>query len=132
MNNLARRGVAVVGTVAAATTLVAMAPAQSATMTPSTVTVRSTDYTPAAGQTFRLFGAVWSKGEKVPATIRVKTLFKGEWVQLKGAVMSTNRDNTYRMRIILRLKGQQQLRVVGDPKTAGIATSRKTIMVTVH
>jgi hypothetical protein len=132
MNTLARRGVAVVGAVAAATTLVTVAPAQSATVTPSTVTVRSTDYTPAAGQTFRLYGAVWAKGHRVPATIRVKTYFKGEWVQLKGAVMSTNRDNTYRMRIILHLKGRQLLRVVGDPKPAGIATSRKTIAVWVH
>jgi hypothetical protein len=36
------------------------------------------------------------------------------------------------MRIILHLKGRQLLRVVGDPKPTGIATSRKTIAVWVH
>lgn len=132
MNPTARRTTAIAGTMVAATTLVSLAPAQAATLTPSQVTVQSTDYTPAAGQTFRLYGAVWSKGIRVPATIRVKTFNHGQWVMLRGAVMHTTLDNRYRIRIILRLKGPQMLRVIGDPDTTSIATARKTITVTVH
>lgn len=132
MNPTARRTTAIAGTMVAATTLVSLAPAQAATVAPSKVTVQSTDYTPAVGQTFRLYGAVWSQGVRVPATIRVKTFNQGRWVLLRGAVMHTTLDNRYRIRIILRLKGPQMLRVIGDPDTTSIATARKTITVTVH
>lgn len=132
MNSLAQRATAVIGTIAAATSLVAISPAQAATLAPSRVTVRSTDYTPASGETFRLYGAVWSEGVKVPATIRVKTFRDDHWVQLKGAVMDTNRDNQYRIRIILKMKGERQLRVIGDPADPDIRTARKTISVTVQ
>jgi hypothetical protein len=130
--NTARRAVATAGTLAVAATLVAAAPAQSTTTTPSKVSVSTTDSTPASGQTFRLSGAVRSEGHKVPATIRVKTFSNGHWVQLHGAVMQTNRDNTYRMRIILQMKGERLLRVVADPTPAGISNARTTIHVTVH
>jgi hypothetical protein len=130
--NTARRAVATAGTLAVAATLVAAAPAQSTTTTSSKVSVSTTDSTPASGQTFRLSGAVRSEGVKVPATIRVKTYSNGHWVQLKGAVMQTNRDNTYRMRIILQMKGERLLRVVADPTPAGISNARTTIHVTVH
>lgn len=132
MKSTARRTAAVIGTVAALTSLTALSPAQSATLVPSHVTVHTTDATPAAGQTFRLYGAVWSEGERVAATIRVKTFRDGKWVQLKGAVMDTNRDNRYRIRVILQLKGKQQLRVVGHPTDEDIATSHADIAVTVH
>lgn len=130
--NTARRAVATAATLAVAATLVAAAPAQSTTTTPSKVSVSTTDSTPASSQTFRLSGAVRSEGVKVPATIRVKTYSNGHWVQLKGAVMQTNRDNTYRMRIILQMKGERLLRVVADPTPAGISNARTTIHVTVH
>ena len=133
MNNTTRRATAVVGAVAAATCLAAVsAPAQSATLAPSRVTVQTTDSTPASGQTFRLSGAVQSEGVRVPATIRVQTFRKGAWVQLRGAVMETNRFNRYKIRIILQMKGERQLRVIGDPQSEDINTARKTITVTVH
>ena len=132
MKTNARRATAMVGTIAAAATLVATSPAQSATLASSRVTAQSTDYTPASGQTFSLYGAVWSAGHRVPATIRVKTFRNGTWVQLAGAVMQTNRFDRYRIRVILQMKGQRQLRVVGDPRPAGIRTSHKDLTVTVH
>lgn len=132
MNKTARRATAMLGTFAAATSLVAMSPAQSATLAPSRVTVHSTDYTPASGQTFSLYGAVWSEGARVPATIRVKTFRNGAWVQLRGAVMETNRFNRYRIRIVLQMKGERLLRVIGNPTGDDIRTARKTITVTVH
>ena len=133
MNTFARRATtALIGAVAAASTLVTAGPAQSVELKPSHVTVTATDYTPASGQTFRLYGAVWSQGERVPATIRVKTFRDGEWVQLDGAVMKTNRDNKYSIRIILQMKGERLLRVIGNPTDDDIKTARKTITVTVH
>jgi len=132
MKTISRRTTAVVGTMAAAVSVVGIAPAQSADLATSRVTVTATDYTPASGQTFRLFGAVRSEGVKVPATIRVKTFRNGEWVQLRGAVMQTNRFNQYRIRVILQMKGQRMLRVVADPKPVGIRNSHKDITVQVH
>ena len=130
--NTTRRAVATVGSLAVAATLVAAARAQSATSAPSRVSVSTTDATPASGQTFRLYGTVRSEGHKVPATIRVQTYRNGHWVQMSGAVMQTNRDDSYRIRVILQMKGKRQLRVVADPTPAGIANARKTISVTVH
>lgn len=132
MKHNARRATALIGAVAATASLAAISPAQSATLATSRVTVHSTDYTPASGETFRLYGAVWSEGARVPATIRVKTYRHGEWVQLPGAVMETNRYDRYRIRIILRMRGERLLRVIGDPTDPTIATARKTITVTVH
>jgi hypothetical protein len=128
----ARRAVVTVGALAAAATLVAATPAQSTTLTPSKVSVSTTDSTPASGQTFRLYGAVRSEGHQVPATILVQTYRNGHWVQLPGATMQTNRDDTYRIRVVLQMKGKRQLRVVADPTPAGINNARTTISVTVH
>ena len=110
----------------------AFAPATADTPAPSHVTVHTTDTTPASGQTFRLYGAVFSEGNRVPAVVRVKTYRNGEWVMLTGAVMHTNRDNAYNLRIILQMKGERHLRVIGNPDDPGIRTARHTITVVVH
>lgn len=132
MNEHARRAAAMIGVMAVATSVASLSPAYSATQAPSRVTVTATDYTPASGQTFRLYGAAWSEGVRVPARIHVKTFRNGEWVQLPGAVMTTNRFNKYRIRIILQMKGERQLRVVANPTGDDIRTSHKTITVRVH
>jgi hypothetical protein len=128
----ARRTVATLGALAVAATLVAASPAQSTTLTPSRVTAHSTDSTPASGQTFRLYGAVRSEGAKVPATITVKTYRNGNWVPLTGATVRTNRSDSYHVRVILQMKGKRLLRVVADPKPAGVSSSQTTVTVTVH
>jgi hypothetical protein len=131
MRNTTRHAAAVLGTLAAATTMIAVAPAQAADLAPSHVTVRTTDETPASGQTFRLKGAAWSEGERVPAAIRVQAWRNGEWVQLHGARMHTNNDDLYNMRIILQTKGERTLRVVANPDADDIKLARTTITVTV-
>jgi hypothetical protein len=133
MKNTTRHAVAVIGTFAAATSVVALAPAQAADdLAPSTVKVRTTDDTPASGETFRLKGAAWSEGERVPAAIRVQAWRNGEWVQLHGARMHTNSDDLYNMRIILQQKGERTLRVVANPDGDDIKAARQEITVTVH
>jgi hypothetical protein len=132
MKTISRRATAVVGTMAAAVSVVGIAPAQSADLATSRVTATATDYTPASGQTFRIFGAVRSEGVRVPATIRVKTFRNGAWVRLPGAVMQTNRFDNYRIRVVLQMKGQRMLRVVADPTPVGIGNSHKDLTVQVH
>ena len=132
MHILTRRAATAVGAIAAAGSVMVFAPAQAATPAPSTVTVHNSDSTPAVGQQFRLSGAVISGGVRVPATVRVKTLQNGKWVQLRGAVEATNRQNRYNIGVVLSLKGKRMLRVVGTPKSASIAVARNTFPVTVH
>lgn len=127
-----RRAVAAIGSVAATAALLATSPAQATTLAPSRITAHPSDTTPAAGETFRVQGAVWSEGSRVPATIHMKDWEHGHWVQLKGAVMHTNRDNRYTMRVILHLKGERRLRAVGVPDSPNISTARTTFTVTVH
>lgn len=131
MSHFVHRVTAVAGAFLVAGSLVA-APAETATTVPSRVTVHSTDYTPASGETFRLYGAVWSEGHRVPARVRVSTFRDGAWVPLDGAVMHTNRFDRYRMRIILQMKGERLLRVTANPDATGIANSSRRITVTVH
>jgi hypothetical protein len=129
----ARLATAVVGTVAATTALTGIAPAATVAPTASHVTATPSTTTPASGETFRVRGAVGTDDDaRVPATIRVKTWRNGQWVQLRGAVMHTNRDDGYNIRVILQMKGERQLRVVGDPDSATIATARTTFTVTVR
>ena len=132
MNTTARRVTALVGSIAAAATMTATAPAGAVTLAPSRITVHATDTTPASGQLFRLQGGVWSSGERVPAIVRVKTFRHGAWVQLPGAVVKTNRDDRYNLGVRLQMKGQRLLRVIGDPIDPDISTARRTITVTVH
>lgn len=131
-NRHVRMATAVIGTIAATTTLVGTAPAPAMTLAPSHVTATPTTTTPASGETFRLQGAVWPEGDRVPATIRVRTWRDGQWVQLHGATMHTNMANRYTIRVQLQMRGQRQLRVIGDPDDAGIRTARTTVTVTVH
>ncbi|MGH3363315.1 MAG: hypothetical protein ACRDOW_01210 [Nocardioidaceae bacterium] len=133
MKHTIRRTSAMIGTFAVAASMAAISPAQSTVLPPSTITVRSTDYTPASGQTFRLFGFVRSEGVPLPdATVRVKTFRHGEWVRLPGAVLLTHDDGHYRVRVILQMKGQRLLRVVANPKGDDIRNSHRDITVTVH
>ncbi len=129
-----RRTAGALVALAAAAGLAVPAGAQAAapTLTPSRTTVHTDDTTPAAGVRFHLFGAVWSQGERVPATVRVKTFRQGHWQQLPGAVQQTNRNNRYRLHIALQMTGERMLKVIGDPRDPDIATSRTTITVTVH
>lgn len=119
------------GTIAAAT-MVALPAAHSETLAPSRVTAVTTDATPAAGQEIRLSGAVWSVGDRVPATVRVKAWRDGEWVQLPGAVVRTSFADRYHVRVVLQTKGERRLRVVGDPHADDIAKAHRVVTVTVH
>ena len=133
MNRSTRSALAVIGTLAASASTLTLTPAQAVDVAPSNITVHSTDYNVASGEQFRLFGRMTSQGDPVPdATVRVKTFRHGEWVQLKGAVVTTNDEGKYRVRIVLQMKGKRLLRVIGNPPGDDIATARRNITIIVH
>lgn len=133
MRHTTLRAITLVGALAASMSVVSLTPAQSAEVAQSRITVRSSDYDVASGEQFRLRGRLTSEGDPVPdATVRVKTFRNGEWVRLEGAVVSTNEEGRYGVRVILQMKGKRQLRVVGNPKGDDIATARRDLVVTVH
>jgi hypothetical protein len=122
---------ALIGTLAAAGATLAASPAQASTQAASKVTATATDNMPASGQTFRVSGAVQSKGHGTPATITVKTLRGGSWVRLTGASMHTDSTGHYTIRLVLDAKGKRQLRVVAVPDSRAIGTARRTFTVSV-
>jgi hypothetical protein len=125
--------VALVTTTAAAVSVVGAVPAQAADVAGSRVTVHASDYEVRAAEQFRLRGILKSEGQPVEdATVRVKTYRNGEWHRLRGAVVRTNEEGRYRVRIVLQMKGQRQLRVVAKPKGDHIRTARRDTVVTVR
>ena len=127
------RTVAVAGTMAAAASFVGMAPAQSAEPATSQLTVHASDTTVRSGEQFVLSGRLTSESTPLTdATVRVKTYRNGTWVPLTGAVVSTNDEGRYRVRVVLSMKGTRQLRVVGNPRGEDIRTARKDIAITVR
>jgi hypothetical protein len=131
--NHVRIASAVVGTIAAAGVGLALAPAEAqAPAAKSHVTATPTDTTPASGQTFRVSGAVTSKGEGLPSTITVKALKSEVWVPLSGATMHTDSTGHYTIRVILDAKGERPLRIVANPDGSHIRSSRSNFDVTVH
>jgi hypothetical protein len=128
-----RSVVAVVATTAAAVSVVGAAPAQAADIAGSSVTVHASDYEVRSAEQFRLRGILKSEGQPVEgATVRVKTYRNGEWHRLRGAVVRTNEEGRYRIRIKLQMKGQRQIRVVANPKGDDIRTARRDTVVTVR
>lgn len=133
MNHHTRRAAAVIGTLATAASIGSIVPAQSAEVADSRITVRSSDYDVRSGEQFVLRGRLMSEGSPVSdATVRVKTYRDGSWVRLKGAVVSTNDEGRYRVRVVLSMKGDRKLRVVGSPQGEDIRTARKGLVVTVR
>lgn len=118
--------------VAAATAAATAAPALADDPAPSRITIRPTVSEPDPGQEFRLRGRLRSEGEPVAgATVRVQTWRDGGWQRLKGAVVTTDDEGRYRVRVVLFQDGDRDLRVVGNPAGDDIRTARATTVVRV-
>jgi hypothetical protein len=107
--------------------------AQGASVPPSSITVKTSDSTPASGQAFLINGMFTAQGK--PADhylVKAQSLdAAGHWVQLAGAQVDTTSTGTYQLHLILSAKGVRQLRVMGVvPGPAPDAFKRFT--VTVH
>ncbi|HSE09912.1 MAG TPA: hypothetical protein VLB29_14705 [Nocardioidaceae bacterium] len=127
-----RKRLAVTAAVVSAAAVVAGPAAVAETPADSRISVRPSNYNPDQGEMFRLSGRMLSEGVPVPGvTVRVQTWRNGGWVPLKGAVVTTNDEGRYRVRVVLFQDGDRDLRVVANPEGDDIRTARKTTVVRV-
>lgn len=119
-------------TAAAALTMAPAVALASDEPAPSRISVRPSDYNPDQGEQFLLRGRMLSEGNPVAGVkVRVQTYRDGGWVQLKGAVVETNDEGRYRVRITLFQDGDRDLRVVANPDGDDIRTARGYTVVRV-
>jgi hypothetical protein len=117
---------------AAATAMVPAVAATSADPAPSRISVKASDFNPDQGEQFVLRGRMISQGDPVAAVkVRVQTYRGGGWRQLEGAVVRTNAEGRYRVRVVLFQDGDRDLRVVANPPGDGIRTARGYTVVRV-
>lgn len=99
---------------------------------PSRITVRASDHNPDQGEQFRLRGRMLSEGRPVSGVrVRVQTYREGGWKRLEGAVVTTDHEGRYRVRVILFQDGDRDLRVVANPPGDDIRTARGYTVVRV-
>ena len=90
-----------------------LSPAEAADMASSRVTLRASDHEVDPGEQFVLRGRMTSEGDAVAGSpVRVQAYRAGGWVSLRGAVVSTNDNGYYRVRVVLSSGGDRDLRVV--------------------
>lgn len=108
--------------------------AAAATRPRSHITVHPSDTTVASGEEFVLRGRLTRHGEPIEdGRVRVAARYPdGDWDNLSGAVVSTNSEGRYRVRVILSMTGNRDLRVVGNPPGDRVRSSRAytTVRVT--
>jgi hypothetical protein len=130
-----RRTAALVATLAASASVLTMAPADAAPTADaakSRITVRASDYEVDPGAQFVLRGRMISDGDAVEgARVRVQAYRDGGWHNLRGAVVSTNDEGRYRVRVVLSSGGDRDLRVVGNPAGDTIRNARGYTVVRV-
>lgn len=92
-----------------------LVPAVGAAAAPgSKITVRISDPTPTAGESFVLRGRFTHAGAAAPGhKVKVQTYRNGRWSMISGGRVVTSSDGRYRVRLILRAEGVRDLRVVG-------------------
>jgi hypothetical protein len=91
-----------------------VAPAQAAAPGDSRITAHASDYTPTAGQVFIVRGRYLHDGSVAAGhTVRLQTYAGGGWISIAGARVKANADGTYRLRVILFVRGVRDLRVMG-------------------
>ncbi|MER5461510.1 MULTISPECIES: hypothetical protein [unclassified Streptomyces] len=87
------------------------------------LTARATVSSVGAWEQFRVYGVGWQLAPGTKVTLQQRQ--GGRWVTLPAS-MNTTQGSTYKMRVLLGIKGLNELRMIGG----GIASDRFT--VTVH
>jgi hypothetical protein len=106
-----RRGIcaaAAVSAVAAAS----YAPASPAAARPAPINARPSDHTPHVGEQFVVRGAYDPPGRRAHE-VKIQTLRDDRWRDLDGTRVWTRADGSYRVRVVLFLRGVRDLRAVG-------------------
>jgi hypothetical protein len=130
MNTSTRRAAATAAASVALSAAVVAAPsldAAAATRPRSHITVHPSDTRVASGEEFVLRGRLTTRqGEPIEnGRVRVAARYPdGDWDNLSGAVVSTNSEGRYRVRVVLTMTGNRDLRVVGNPPGDRVRVSR--------
>jgi hypothetical protein len=77
-----------------------------------TITAHPSDRTPHVGQEFVVRGVYDGPGRRAH-DVKIQTFRNDRWLNLTGARVTTRADGSYRVRVILDLRGVRDLRAVG-------------------
>jgi hypothetical protein len=102
--------IAAVASVAAAVGVAGAAPAALEKRSP--ITARPSDDTPRVGQEFFVRGVYDGPGPRAH-DVKIQTFRNNRWLDLDGARVTTRSDDSYRVRIVLTIRGVRDLRAVG-------------------
>ncbi|MGH3497460.1 MAG: hypothetical protein ACRDP1_08360 [Nocardioidaceae bacterium] len=102
------------------------------TLKPSNITAHPSTTTPAAHSQFVVTGRFTVAGHPAAGRdVKVQWHHAGRWTLLKGAIVKTGSNGTYRVRLIMWSLGKQTLRVMGVPP-ANAHRAFREFQVTIH
>jgi hypothetical protein len=78
----------------------------------SSITAHPSDDTPSAGEQFVVRGVYDGPGRSAH-DVKLQTFRNDKWLNLDGARVTTKSDGSYRIRVILNIRGVRDLRAVG-------------------
>jgi hypothetical protein len=76
------------------------------------ITAHGSDHTPRIGQQFVVRGLYDGPGRR-RHEVKIQTYRHLRWLDLKGARVTTRADDSYRVRVVLHIRGVRDLRAVG-------------------
>jgi hypothetical protein len=80
--------------------------------TKSSITAHPSDDTPRVGQQFAVRGVYDGPGARAH-DVKIQTFRNNRWLDIDGARVATRSDGSYRVRLILDIRGVRGLRAVG-------------------
>jgi hypothetical protein len=78
----------------------------------ASITAHPSDDTPQVGQQFVVRGVYDGPGARAH-DVKIQTFRNDQWLNLDGARVATRSDGSYRVRVILNIRGVRDLRAVG-------------------
>jgi hypothetical protein len=76
------------------------------------ITAHPSEHTPRVGEQFVVRGVYDGPGPRAH-DVKIQTFRDDEWLNLDGARVTARSDGSYRVRVILRIRGVRDLRAVG-------------------
>ena len=94
---------------AAATAGLAADASATAAQATSSITAHASDDTPHVGEEFVVRGVY----DAAARDVKIQTFRNDRWLNLDGARVTTRSDGSYRVRLVLNIRGVRDLRAVG-------------------
>ena len=76
------------------------------------ITAHPSDHTPRVGEEFAVRGVYDGPGPRAH-DVKIQTFRNDRWLDLDGARVTTRSDGSYRVRVVLNIRGVRDLRAVG-------------------